>query len=960
MDPSIMKLLEEDEDDTIHSGADVDAFTAALNRDIEGDISTSQPSDSDSVVLSHNINPTSSQLFLQWPISRQKENITCQNQQELKNVQPQEEYPSEADPMQFGTDFNNQSSEEHIQLPLQQKQSNDDQKQHQEEQKSLQVSQKSGVKISEQNPLHFSDQDKMQNADSQHQYPTLYKMSNQQAPTADQVMSRGKQISFSLLLPVLLPHLDKDRAMQLQTLSTKLRKNEIHKEGFIRLMKSIVGDHMLRQALAKVRMQELIKAQASRNPQTGSHHFQFQSQTSSQHQQQQPPPPPLKMPSLNASQFTDPLSFAQLHQNSHKSPTDLSRVPTSTVQTQSNSTFSTTENSAQMSKDSENQLDSQGTHASQISSANMSMIKQEKELPSIPMQGLNKPQQQHLHLPQTSFAMYGSAVSNYHAAHAYSGPVISGTTTSHKSQTQDSQMRQVSLHQGMTSTQLGGATRPMNMMSVPKYEMQNSINESKRLPGGSLPHLSSHSTLQQSPVPWQSSIKEHKTVIPSSVSYVKQEQNDQTAEQQHKSQLSVPQGSSFATIQTEQEETMDKQSTMMTFSTSTSIGPTNSVLGTMPAQLESMMRTQIPSAATPVGAGLSAKTPLKKPSVGQKKPLEALGTSVPSSSKKQKVSGAFLDQSIEQLNDVTAVSGVNLREEEEQLFSGSKEESRASEATRRVVQEEEERLILQKIPLQKKLTEIMSKCGIKSVSSDVERCLSLSVEERMRGLISNLIRLSKQRVDIEKPRHPTLITSDVRCQIIMMNRKAKEEWDKKQAEEAEKLRKLNEAEGNTGVDGDKDKDEGRLKAQKANKEEDDKMRTTAANVAARAAVGGDDMLSKWQLMAEQARQKREGRMDVASCVQLGKDLSQRPLSTSGRATKDNQDAENKGPSSSAVASGPMRKFGRSHVVMTQTKVARFISVKDVIAVLEREPQMSKSTLIYRLYEKMNDAVPSAK
>lgn len=35
--------------------------------------------------------------------------------------------------------------------------------------------------------------------------------------------------------------------------------------------------------------------------------------------------------------------------------------------------------------------------------------------------------------------------------------------------------------------------------------------------------------------------------------------------------------------------------------------------------------------------------------------------STASSSKKQKVSGAFLDQSIEQLNDVTAVSGVNLR-----------------------------------------------------------------------------------------------------------------------------------------------------------------------------------------------------------------------------------------------------------------------------------------------------------
>lgn len=32
----------------MHSGADVEAFQAALNRDIEGDVSVSQPSDSDS------------------------------------------------------------------------------------------------------------------------------------------------------------------------------------------------------------------------------------------------------------------------------------------------------------------------------------------------------------------------------------------------------------------------------------------------------------------------------------------------------------------------------------------------------------------------------------------------------------------------------------------------------------------------------------------------------------------------------------------------------------------------------------------------------------------------------------------------------------------------------------------------------------------------------------------------
>lgn len=60
--------------------------------------------------------------------------------------------------------------------------------------------------------------------------------------------------------------------------------------------------------------------------------------------------------------------------------------------------------------------------------------------------------------------------------------------------------------------------------------------------------------------------------------------------------------------------------------------------------------------------------------------------------------------------------------------------------------------------------------------------------------------------------------------------------------------------------------------QQVNKEEDDKIRTTAANLAARAAFGGDDMLSKWQLMA-QARQKREGGPEIASSSQSGKDTT---------------------------------------------------------------------------------------
>ncbi|GMI64862.1 TBP-associated factor 4B, TBP-associated factor 4 [Hibiscus trionum] len=147
----------------------------------------------------------------------------------------------------------------------------------------------------------------------------------------------------------------------------------------------------------------------------------------------------------------------------------------------------------------------------------------------------------------------------------------------------------------------------------------------------------------------------------------------------------------------------------------------------------------------------------------------------------------------------------------------------------------------------KKLAKIMARSGLKNISNDVERCLYLCVEERMHGLLSNLIRLSKQRVDVEKPRHRTLITSDVRHQIMMMNQNASEEWEKKQAE-AEKLRKLNDPDAEIVVDGDKKKDDAETVVG------GDKMRATDANVAAQAAVGGDDMLSKWKLMAEQARQ----------------------------------------------------------------------------------------------------------
>ncbi|XP_061355678.1 transcription initiation factor TFIID subunit 4b-like [Gastrolobium bilobum] len=933
MDPSIVKLLEDDEDETMHSGVDVEAFQAALNRDIGGAASTSQLSGSDAV-LTQASNNTFSQSLPQWPTSGHDSRTDSQNQ-EPKTAQQQEQPSSEMELQQHGSlveQLQHVASQDVNNPPLSQKQSQDECHQVPTVQASLQNSQVIGIQNSGKDSVLTNEVVKTHNPSSESQYAKLQQMSNQQATVTEQPSSQtnrskqapmGKQVPFGLLLPLLVPQLPKDRAMQLQTLFAKLKKDEIPKDNFVRHMKAIVGEPMLRLALTKV--------QSQTRP--------IQGPAGQQH--------PVRMPTVSSSarQLNDPNALAHMHQRSMNAAADQSRMNSSAVQT--------VESNARKSQELDVKIESQGLQPSKLPSSSSNAVSQETERSSVHMQGLNKQQQQHLHIPSA----YGSSSGNYNP---FSG-TTSNSTSSSKPQTHDSHMSQIP-HQSIGSNHLGGATQGLNVIGMPKVERQNSFNDPKRLPGGSMSTAVNNTASQHTS--WQPSTnKEQNLGLLSSVSYVKKEPGDLSTEQQHRHNLSklhglpsvnaaqIEQGSANqGTVKDEFSRGLPA-STSMPPTTSTSFLPLNSASPSVMTQLDPTV--SIPSNAS----GIIARTSLKKPSVGQKKPLEALGSSPPPPSKKQKASGGSVEQSIEQLNDVTAVSGVDLREEEEQLFSGPKEDSRISEASRKAVQEEEERLILQKAPLQKKLIDIMAKSGLKGMSNDVEKCLSLCVEERMRGLISNLIRLSKQRVDFERTRHRTVVTSDVRQQIMTINRKVRDEWEKKQAE-AEKLRKLNDVESNNGVEGDKEKDDGRSKSTKVNKEEDDKMRTNAANVAARAAVGGDDMLSKWQLMAEQARQKREGGMDMSSGSQPAKDVNRKSLSTSGKNTKDNQEGEKKGPTTFLATSGAARKHGRNHSLAPQTRVARSISVKDVIAVLEREPQMSKSPLIHRLYERIHSDSPA--
>lgn len=272
--------------------------------------------------------------------------------------------------------------------------------------------------------------------------------------------------------------------------------------------------------------------------------------------------------------------------------TNTSHSPPPGVQVQNDSSYPSTENNAQKSLEVEHQPASHGMQVSQMPSSSASMVNQERERSSISVQGLNKQQQQqHLHFSQTSFPMYGSSGGNYHP---YSATSVNSSGSSAKPQPHDLQMRQISHHQSMGPTQLGGPTQPVNVMSVTKFERQNSANDPNRGQSSSISHYPNKSALQQNPGPWQPPTnKEQSSTLFSSINYVKQESVEQPTEQQHKSQLSNPQKSPAAPVEQGnavsgnlKDVSLEKPSSKVVFSTPTGMAPPNSVSPSIATQLD--------------------------------------------------------------------------------------------------------------------------------------------------------------------------------------------------------------------------------------------------------------------------------------------------------------------------------------------------------------------------------------
>nr|XP_009793398.1 PREDICTED: transcription initiation factor TFIID subunit 4b-like isoform X3 [Nicotiana sylvestris]XP_016491721.1 PREDICTED: transcription initiation factor TFIID subunit 4b-like isoform X3 [Nicotiana tabacum] len=527
MDPSIMKLLEEDEDETMHSGADVEAFTAALNRDIGGaDNSQSQPSDSDSVPLSQGSSYTSNQ-FASWQTSNHDENGSRHSLQDSEAVQQKDGNISDMQLKGHGTDSQkqqqkNDSSQEIISLPLQ----------HISSQDTYQTTEGAKSQQSMQSLTTGTSGLPLVAADASNQSESATGSSSQ---SAINVAKQGKQVPFAMLFPHIQPQLDKDRAMQLQTLYVKLKvKNEISKEGFVRHMRSIIGDQMLKMAVYK------FQSQASRNS----------------------PSVPGQFPQSAASQ-----------QQHSQMPTD-------------DSSNMAIESNAQKLREVENQADLRGAQGNQMPSSSLIAVKQERDHSPFPIQGLNRQQQQHLHFSQASFPTFPSAGNNYSA---YSASNLNSSTTQPlKQQSDDAQMRQFSAQQNRNATQLGVPTQAVGMMSAPKFEKQNTFGEAKRLPCGSL-NIPTTSRTQQPSVQWQQSAnKEQRSILSSPMTNLKSEPIDHFHDQLQRSQLSpfssvqVEQGNS--TSESSKDESIE-QISRIGLST-TSMKPSNLASSSMSSQMD--------------------------------------------------------------------------------------------------------------------------------------------------------------------------------------------------------------------------------------------------------------------------------------------------------------------------------------------------------------------------------------
>ena len=185
-------------------------------------------------VLPQASSSASQQLLEQWQTSSQDGKIS-------EDIQPKEEQPhsqseqpsSQTEPTQqaYGAkdqDQQGSSQSKHDQPQVQQEHSHSDQKI--PERNTSQSVEKDQVKTSEQASFQFPKRESNTQHSESHQQNIHHQLNvEQQTTAANEANNAAKRmkgspsIPFQLLIPIIRPHLDKDRNMQLQSVFAKLR-----------------------------------------------------------------------------------------------------------------------------------------------------------------------------------------------------------------------------------------------------------------------------------------------------------------------------------------------------------------------------------------------------------------------------------------------------------------------------------------------------------------------------------------------------------------------------------------------------------------------------------------------------------------------------------------------------------------------------------------------------------------
>lgn len=180
--------------------------------------------------LATDSNSSPNQLIEDWHASSKDDDAIHQSlqQEEETDVDTQEQEPSQAELIKNpeSAEYQNQQSDhqiEHGKLTVRPENPFTDPQHLQKDQPVEKIS----VPNSQESSVLQPQQDKLKHPESQQQ-GLVQQLNDQQASTSDQTSNQMKRmksgsVPFTMLIPILRPHLDKDRNMQLDAVFAKLR-----------------------------------------------------------------------------------------------------------------------------------------------------------------------------------------------------------------------------------------------------------------------------------------------------------------------------------------------------------------------------------------------------------------------------------------------------------------------------------------------------------------------------------------------------------------------------------------------------------------------------------------------------------------------------------------------------------------------------------------------------------------